>query len=151
MKVAVAIFRNGVSPRIDVTDSLMVYDIEDGIVKNQEKCALSFEQPADLVSVLQKKEIEKILCGGCPQFYLRTLAFYGVDVLRGLSGNPDHIIKSLIDGQLDDLPMINEPCKRHRRGRGQGYRGLDTWSDFGDANSRLHRRGKPGKKNLKEV
>ena len=119
MKVAVTLFRNGVSPRIDITDSLQIYDIEKGIVKNQEKCSLNFEQPAELVSLLQKKEIKIIICGGCPQFYLRALRFYGFELLHGLTGAPGHIIELFIDGKLENLPS-SEPCGRRRR---RSYKG----------------------------
>jgi predicted Fe-Mo cluster-binding NifX family protein len=121
MKVAIAIFRNGVSPRVDISDSLLIYDLENSSIKNRETCSLSFEQPSELVSFLQKKDIRKIICGGCPQFYLRTLNFYGFDVIHGLSGNPGHIVKSLIDGKLDGLP-VNGACRRNRRGRDVWHR-----------------------------
>lgn len=122
MKVAVTIFRNGISPRVDVTDSLLIYDIENSTIKKQETCNLSFKQPAELVSFLQEKDISKIICGGCPQFYLRTLNFYGFDVTHGISGNPDHIVKSLIDDTSNTIPA-DKSCGRNRRGRRQGCRG----------------------------
>lgn len=123
MKVAITIFRNGISPRLDITDSLLIYDIEKSSVKKKEMCNLSFKQPAELVSFLQEKDIRKIICGGCPQFYLRTLNFYGFDVTHGLSGNPDLIVKSLIDGKIDCLP-VNGSCGRSRA-RGACRRGKD--------------------------
>lgn len=114
MKVAVPIFRNGVSPRIDIADSLLIYDIDGGIVKSKEKCPLQFDQPAELISFLQEKEIEKVVCGGCPQFFSRMLYFYGFEVLPGLTGEPEHIIKMLLNGKFASSPS-NEPLGRGRR------------------------------------
>ena len=122
MKVAVTIFRNGISPRVDITDSLLICDIENSRITKQETCSLSFKQPAEMVSFLQEKDIGKIICGGCPQFYLRTLNFYGFDVSHGLSGNPDHIVKSLIDGTLNDIPQ-SKSCGRNRSRRRESCRG----------------------------
>jgi len=122
MKVAVSVFKNGVSPRLDIADSLLIYDIDadNGVVKQEETCQLMVEQPIELISILQRKEIKKIICGGCPQFFLRMLVFYGFDVVSGLTGNPGHIVKMLADGKLTNLPSpgpFGRRCKRRGRFR----------------------------------
>ncbi|MCK5055034.1 MAG: hypothetical protein KAT34_00145 [Candidatus Aminicenantes bacterium] len=144
MKVAVTMFRNGVSPRIDITDSLLIYNIEKGSVTGQEKCPLSFEQPPELVSFLQKRDIKKVICGGCPQFYLRALSYYRFDVVHGVSGEPDQIIAQLIDGTLDSLPL-NGPCKRHRGGRWLSHHGPGNRGDYAEM-PRQQRRNRREKK-----
>jgi len=62
MKVAISVFRNGVSPRLDISDGLLIYDIDNDGVNKKEKCSLNFDQPAQLNSILQKKEITTIIC-----------------------------------------------------------------------------------------
>jgi hypothetical protein len=37
MKAAIPLFRNGMSPRIDIADILLIYDIDNGVVKRKEK------------------------------------------------------------------------------------------------------------------
>lgn len=116
MKVAISVFRNVVSPRLDSSDGLLIYDIDNDVVNKKEKCSLNFDQPAQLISILQKKKITTVICGGCPQFFLRMLFFHGVDVIAGVTGNPDSIINVLMKGKLKALPSINSfigPC-RHR-------------------------------------
>jgi predicted Fe-Mo cluster-binding NifX family protein len=144
MKVAVTMFKNGVSPRVDITDSLLIYNIEKGSVIGQEKYPLSFEQPSELVSFLLEKDIEKIICGGCPQFYLRSLNLYRFDVVHGVSGEPGRIIAQLLDGKLDNSPL-NRPCKRHRGGRGLSQHGTDCRDDYAEM-PRKQRRNRHEKK-----
>ncbi len=60
MKVAIPLFRNGVSPRIDIADGRLIYDIDNG---RKEKCSLTFEHAAQLISILQKNEIARIKGG----------------------------------------------------------------------------------------
>ena len=118
MKVAIPLFRNGVSPRIDIADSLLIYDIDNGIVKGKETCSLTFEHAAQLIPVLQKKQITRIICAGCPQFFLRMLCFHGVEVVPGVMGDPEYIVKQLIDGKLSDIPFngfMGGNCGRRRR------------------------------------
>jgi predicted Fe-Mo cluster-binding NifX family protein len=128
MKVAVPLFRNGVSPRIDIADSLLIYDIDNGIVKGKETCSLTFEHAAQLISILQKKQIARILCAGCPQFFLRMLYFYGVEVVPGVTGDPEYIVKQWIDGKLSAVQLnglMGRSCaqrRRHRRGGKGGTR-----------------------------
>jgi predicted Fe-Mo cluster-binding NifX family protein len=100
MKVAIAVFRNVISPRLDTSDSLLIYDIDKDVVNKKEKCSLTFDQPDQLTSILLKKEITAVICGACPQYFSRILLFHGVDVLTGLTGEPENIIKMLISGQL---------------------------------------------------
>ena len=125
MKVAIPLFRNGVSPRIDIADSLLIYDIDNGVVKRKEKCSLTFEHAAQLISILQKKQITRVICAGCPQFFLRMLYFYGVEVVPGVTGDPEYIVKQLVEGKLSDIPLngfTGRSCG-HRRRHGRGGKG----------------------------
>ncbi|UCH96147.1 MAG: hypothetical protein JSV88_04635 [Candidatus Aminicenantes bacterium] len=136
MKVAIPLFRNGLSPRIDIADSLLIYDIDNGVVKRKEKCSLIFEHANQLIAVLQKNQITRIICGGCPQFFLRMLSFHGVEVVPGMIGDPDYIVKQLLNRELPGISLngfMGKTCghrRRYRRGRrgcksgvGQGKRG----------------------------
>jgi predicted Fe-Mo cluster-binding NifX family protein len=123
MKVAIPVFKSRVSPRIDVSDSLLVYDIHNGVLKQKVIPSLAFDYPAELVSFLQKNNIKQVICGGCPQFFLRALLFYGFDVAAGLSGDPGHIMKLFVEGKLKNLPLcypdnpFGRRCSRRRRTR----------------------------------
>ena len=124
MRVAVTVFRNGVSPRVDIADTLLIYDIENGVIQEKEKCSLIFDHPTQLISVLQKKQIATVLCGGCPQFFSRMLFFNGFEVMPGLAGDPELVIKNLIDGKLNHIsPETCAPFgRKRRRGKKPLYR-----------------------------
>jgi predicted Fe-Mo cluster-binding NifX family protein len=118
MKVAIPIFRNVVSPRVDISDGLLIYEIDNDVVKKKERYSLNFDQPDQLISILQKNGITTIICGGCPHFFLRMLFVHDFDVLPGLTGDPEHIIKMLIDGKLKGLPAsdpVKWQCRRGNR------------------------------------
>jgi predicted Fe-Mo cluster-binding NifX family protein len=122
MKVAIPLFRNGVSPRIDIADSLLIYDIDNGVIKRKETCSLNFEYAAQLISILQEKQITRIICAGCPQFFLRMLYFYDIEVVPGVMEDPEYIVKQLVDGKLSDISfkgLMGRSCgHRYRHGRG---------------------------------
>jgi predicted Fe-Mo cluster-binding NifX family protein len=119
MKVAVTIFRNSIAPRVDISEGLLIYEIDDGVIKNKEEYNSAFEQPFQLLSVLREKGIKKILCGGCPQFLLRMLFFNGFEVMPGLAGDPGEIIEALVKGKLEGFPPC-VPFGRRCRNRNRG-------------------------------
>jgi predicted Fe-Mo cluster-binding NifX family protein len=102
MKVGIMMFKEGISPRLDIADSLLIYDLDTntGVAARRESCRLDFDQPFQLVSFLQEKGISTILCGGCPQFFWRMLFFYGFDVVPGVTGDPEDLVKLLAAGKL---------------------------------------------------
>ncbi|MCP5102887.1 MAG: hypothetical protein GY950_05900 [bacterium] len=104
MKVAITVFKNGVSPRLDIAERLLIYEIHEGGVTKKEECRLAFDEPGQLISTLQKNGITRVICGGCPQFLLRMLSFHGLEVLSGFTGDPGRIVKQLMDGKLKDFP-----------------------------------------------
>jgi predicted Fe-Mo cluster-binding NifX family protein len=120
MKVAVTMFKGGVSPRLDIADSLWIYDIdkEKQTATLQEKCSAGCEQPSPLIGLLKEKEITTVVCGGCPRFFLRMLVFHGVEVAPGVMGNPDQVLNRLAQGKppsastapMDEL--IGRYCRR---------------------------------------
>jgi len=129
MKVAIPIFRNGVSPRIDIADSLLIYDIDNGKIKKKKKCSLTYEHSAQLISILRNKQITRVICSGCPQFFLRMLCLYGVKVIPGVVGNPDTIIKQMMNGEISDitadgLKMRSSRSRSRYGGRGRGKKGI---------------------------
>jgi hypothetical protein len=130
MKVGIPIFRNVVSPRLDIADGLLIYNIDNDVVNKKEKCSLNFDQPAQLISILQKNEITTIICGGCSQFFLRNLVFFGFDVVSGLTGDPDHIVQIFAAGKLNngnsDNSPANGPFGRSRRRKRQSLRGIGS-------------------------
>lgn len=115
MKIAVPVFKNGVSPRIDVSDGFLVYDINDGKVMHKGFHNVSFEYPAELIVFLKKNNIEQIICGGYPRFFLRALLFYDFKVFASLSGDPDDILKLFVEGKLQNLPAFSPPADPNGR------------------------------------
>jgi len=119
-------FKDGVSPRLDIADSLVIYDVDAkvGIAARNEKCSVDFEQPFQLISFLQKKGISTVLCGGCPQFFRRMLFYYGFEVISGVMGDPEELVKLLAAGKL---PGMSSSSSRGSMGRSCGRRGRFRW------------------------
>ncbi len=111
MNVAVTIFKEGVSPRLDIADSLWIYQIEKDkkIAILKEKCSAVCEQPDRLIGLLKEKGINTIVCGGCPHFFLRMLVFHGVLVVPGVMGDPEQAVNRLAQGTINPTFPVGAP------------------------------------------
>ena len=105
MKVAIPMFKGGVSPRLDVVDGIVVYDVDAarGVPVKLETLEFSFEQPFQLVVLLRQKMVSTVICGGCPRFFLRMLHCHGFEVFSGVTGDPEELLAGFADGCLESL------------------------------------------------
>ena len=101
---------------MDISDSLLIYDIREGAVNREEMCSLIYDEPYQLVSILQEKNISALVCGGCPRFFMRMFRFHDVEVIPGMTGNPEHVVKRLVQEKRPFLPAAEFPggCRRRR-------------------------------------
>jgi len=130
MKVAVTIFKGGVSPRLDITDSLWIYQIDEehGNFLLKEKCEAAFEHVDQMIRLFTEKDVTRILCGGCPQFLLRMLILHDLEIIPGVMGDPEESIKQLAQGKFPPplLGLGGLPGRFCRHGNPTG-----TWGRHG--------------------
>jgi predicted Fe-Mo cluster-binding NifX family protein len=120
MRVAVPVFNNFVSPRIDCTRSMAVFEIADGRAKDQKELHIPLMRPSELPGYLRSEGIETLICGGIPLPLLEMMKRSGVTVYHGIIGEVDEVVGSLARGEL----QVNANfCFRRRCGRGRRHRG----------------------------
>jgi predicted Fe-Mo cluster-binding NifX family protein len=111
MKIAISIFRNNVSPRLDIAESFWIYEIQNGAVAGKELITLAFDQVDQLIMFLRKENVEKVFCGGCPGFFMRMLTTQGFEVIINVGGKPEFVVQNYIEGKLD--PNFSQiPCNK---------------------------------------
>lgn len=118
MKVAATMFKEGVSPRLDIADSVWIYHIDtdkqSAVLK--EKCEAACEQADRLIALLKEKDITMVVCGGCPQYLLRMLIFHGIEIVPGAIGDPRPIVNQLARGEMpQSLPVLEGLTGRYCR------------------------------------
>ncbi len=122
MRIAIPIFKKNVTPRLDITDSLLVYHIDNSRIACVEKYVRTFEQPGQLISFLKEYQVEKLIFGGCPGFFMRMLQMNNIDIIYGIIGSPDDAIEALMKRTIDQMTSFSpETCRgggQKRRQRG---------------------------------
>ena len=92
-----------------MTDSLLIYDIKNGKIKEKEKFKLLLNPLFYFYfySILKQKKIDIVICNYCQKFFMNFLSSSGIEIVPGLNGNPDSIIKMFIEGDLQYLHDCN--------------------------------------------
>ncbi|WP_368430511.1 NifB/NifX family molybdenum-iron cluster-binding protein [uncultured Parasutterella sp.] len=73
---------------------------------------------AAISEFLAAQGVQAVLCGGIGHGALVALAQLGIDVVPGVSGNPDEAIQQLIDGTLQPAGMGCGGHGHHEHGEG---------------------------------
>ena len=116
MNIAIALFKNSIAPRLDISDSIIIYDINQGIIKGKKQYEIDFNLPGELFLQLLEKKVEIIICSSAPRVYDKTLSSHGIQVIYDVKGEPDVLIKKLIAGQLRvKLPGFEKEKKYNHR------------------------------------
>lgn len=101
-RIAIPIFKSRVSPVFDTCTRLLLIDFEDDRVITRKEFDLDNFSLQERLRVLEKNDVAVIICGGISDVFDATLSHLNIQLVTGICGNVDEIIKAYIDGRLDD-------------------------------------------------
>jgi len=113
MKVAIALFKDRISPRFDVCPEIWIIELRDGEVINQEKWPMASFNLQQRLDQLASKGVDKIICGGIDSFCMDHLGNNGIDVIHNVAGEAGEVLNLFMKGRL----RPGFCCERRRRGR----------------------------------
>lgn len=91
--------------------TMMVYDIEEGMIVNKQELSLDGAGHSAIASKLADWQVTTVLCGGIGQGAVDALAEKNIRVIRGLSGDVDVCVREYLAGHLvDDANLV---CDHH--------------------------------------
>lgn len=113
MKIAIALFKDRISPRFDVCPEFWVIELNDREIVNQEKWPMKSFNLQQRLDQLTSKGVDKIICGGIDDFCMDHLENMGIDVVHNVAGEAEEVLNLLIRGVLRPGYYCNG-----KRGRG---------------------------------
>ena len=116
MKVAIALFKNRISPRFDVCPEIWIIELNNGEVINQEKWTMETLTLQQRIYELTSKGVDKVICGGIDSFCIDRLGNMGIDVIHNVAGDARGVLNLFIRGVLRPGLYFNGK-------RGRGFRG----------------------------
>jgi predicted Fe-Mo cluster-binding NifX family protein len=100
MKLAIPVWENKVSPVLDTASRLLVVEVkEDGEVSRFE----IFLDERDLSRRclrIQGLGIDTLICGAVTRHFSEMLKASGIDIIPGISGQPDEVLNACFEGNL---------------------------------------------------
>lgn len=100
MKLAIPVWENKVSPVLDTALRLLVVEVkEDGNLSRFE----IFLDERDLTRRclrIQGLGIDTLICGAVTRHFSEMLKASGIDIIPGISGQPDEVLNACLEGSL---------------------------------------------------
>lgn len=95
MKIAIPLFKERVSPNFGASSKIFLADIQNGRIRDEAMWDVGGESPMETARCLVDFGVEKLICGGIPNFYKEWLIGKGVLVMDNQRGVAKKIIQTL--------------------------------------------------------
>ena len=124
MKIAVTYEDGQVFQHFGHTEQFMLYEAEDGEIKNRTLLDTNGNGHGALAGFLAQNGAEVLICGGIGGGAQRALAEAGIQFYAGVSGDADAAVQAMLGGSLAYNP--NPECSHH--GEGHHHEGHECGS-----------------------
>jgi predicted Fe-Mo cluster-binding NifX family protein len=111
MKVAIPVFLDRISPRLDCARKLLILEIENNRLVGKRELDISHWPPDEKIIQLSRMGIGQLICGGIRLEDREGLNRFGIQVASALYGEVETVIKDYLSGSLPG------PCCQAREGR----------------------------------
>ncbi|OGL47156.1 MAG: hypothetical protein A2161_14170 [Candidatus Schekmanbacteria bacterium RBG_13_48_7] len=124
MRIAVPVFDSRISPVLDFSTHLEIFEIENDRITENQNIEFHGHTMLERINFLKDAGVEALICAGLCQEMQYFLKMSGIKVYAGIIGRKDDVLKAFVKNELDH-PRFKMPgcCRmRHsRRSRKSGY------------------------------
>ena len=119
MIIAISYWQNCIAPVFDVSESLLIVDMEDNLVKRYTSVRLDYDLPFTRARELLDSEVEVLICGAISQTLKMAVSGQNIKIISNVFGPLDNILLRYINGDLtgDDNDTSSSFNKRQQRKR----------------------------------
>ncbi len=117
MRIAVPVWEDKVSPVLDTTSRLLIYEVKDSRTESCYEACLDEQAFPRRCLRIQNMGIDVLICGAVSSPFLRMLMASGIKIIDGISGNPKDVIAAYFEGTLDHTRFLMPGFKRKRFGQ----------------------------------
>ena len=110
MKIAIAHWQGRVSPVFDVSDCLIVVDIQDGVELHRQHINLASRDSFERVQEVSRLGAQVLICGAVSHPLETALIGAGIRVFGFICGDLESVIGAFQAGQLSDARYLMPGC-----------------------------------------
>ena len=107
--IAIPVFGNRVSPRLDYTESLQLVKIENGAIQNKEIVKLLSLSRFEKINMLIRIHPNVIICDGISELSNEKLTRNNIKVFPWIHGEVDAVIDKYLKGKLKQSDIQDKP------------------------------------------
>jgi len=134
--IAVPVFLDRVSPLMDVSNRYMIYETEDGKIKQRLDISLNADGESQRVEKLKEIGVNTIICGAVSGYVAHIVGEKGMRLLSMIYGPIDEIIEHYLKNSLGTYCSGSGGCKGHKRQR-RGQCGAGGKGKHGKTNKEI--------------
>ena len=96
MKVAVTVWNNRISPLFDATRTLIILDIQHGVVNERYRVSVDCTSPFSRAANLSEMGINTLICGGVSDFFAKLIEARNIKIIPFVAGRVDEVIDAYL-------------------------------------------------------
>ena len=102
-KIALSIFRNRISARLDSADEILVLTLENKRVKNSETIRIIPSSPLGKIQQIIELNPDVLICGGITLLCDNKLKNSSITVIPWTKGDAEYVFKQFLEGKLSEI------------------------------------------------
>jgi predicted Fe-Mo cluster-binding NifX family protein len=107
-RIAIPVFENRISNRLDCSEHILLYFIEKDKIESYETLRLIQSSSSAKLSKLLELGIDVLICNGITDFYSRKLSESNVQVIPWIRGEVKEVICQYMNGELTPFSAKNK-------------------------------------------
>ena len=100
MKIAIPVWENKVSPVLDTASRLMVVELKEGGPMSRFEIYLDERDMSRRCLRIQDLCVDTLICGAVTRHFSEMLKASGIELIQGISGQPEAVLNAYLDGTL---------------------------------------------------
>ena len=100
MKIAIPVWENKVSPVLDTASRLMVVELKDERPISRFEIYLDERDLSRRCLRIQDLCVDTLICGAVTRYFSELLKASGINLVQGISGQPEAVLNAYLDGTL---------------------------------------------------
>jgi predicted Fe-Mo cluster-binding NifX family protein len=100
MKIAIPVWEDKVSPVLDTALRLMVVELKEGGPSTRFEIYLDERDLSRRCMRIQDLRVDTLICGAVTRHFSELLKASGINLIQGISGQPEEVLNAYLDGTL---------------------------------------------------
>jgi len=115
MKIAVAVWKNRISPLLDSASMLLIAKIENGMIAGSHYETVHSENLSSKAIRIYTTGVKVVICGAVSHFLENMIEAYGIRIIPFVAGDVNQVIEAYLKGNLSAAKFRMPGCKFQRR------------------------------------